>query len=126
MTCCSWARGATSDERSKTQRRPPTDYDAEPHPAAHGPLRERRDAADPRLRAASSTTAGTRATWHYTEDGYHQGACPSDEGDVELVLTSDMNLGFEGPRAIARTLIKEGETRFCALSWRRRGAAHDR
>ena len=28
-----------------------------------------------------------------------------------------MNLGFEGPRAIARTLIKEGETRFVALSW---------
>jgi GH15 family glucan-1,4-alpha-glucosidase len=28
-----------------------------------------------------------------------------------------MNLGFEGPKAIARTLIKEGETRFVALSW---------
>ena len=40
--------------------------------------------------------------------------------DVEglaLTLTSDVNLGFEGPRAIARTLIREGESRFCALSW---------
>ncbi|HEX6475465.1 MAG TPA: glycoside hydrolase family 15 protein, partial [Candidatus Limnocylindria bacterium] len=27
------------------------------------------------------------------------------------------NIGFEGPRAIARTLIKEGETRFVCLSW---------
>src|SRR6185503_8375362 len=33
------------------------------------------------------------------------------------VLTSDMNLGFEGPRAVARTLVKEGETRFCAIAW---------
>ena len=32
-------------------------------------------------------------------------------------LTTDMRLGFEGARATARTLLKEGETRFCALSW---------
>jgi GH15 family glucan-1,4-alpha-glucosidase len=36
---------------------------------------------------------------------------------MSLTLTSDMNLGFEGPKAIARTLIKEGETRYVALSW---------
>ncbi len=36
---------------------------------------------------------------------------------MALTLTSDLNLGFEGPRAIARTLIREGESRFCALSW---------
>ena len=28
-----------------------------------------------------------------------------------------MRLGFEGSTASARTLIKEGESRFCALSW---------
>jgi GH15 family glucan-1,4-alpha-glucosidase len=28
-----------------------------------------------------------------------------------------MNLGFEGPRASARTLLKEGDTMFVALSW---------
>jgi GH15 family glucan-1,4-alpha-glucosidase len=28
-----------------------------------------------------------------------------------------MRLGFEGPRALARTLLKEGDARFCALSW---------
>ena len=37
--------------------------------------------------------------------------------DLALTLTSDINLGFEGPRAIARTLIREGEARYCALSW---------
>jgi GH15 family glucan-1,4-alpha-glucosidase len=36
---------------------------------------------------------------------------------VELRLTTDLRLGFEGPRAIARTLLKEGDLRFCALSW---------
>ncbi len=41
----------------------------------------------------------------------------ADASGIELTLTSDMNLGFEGPRAIARTLIKAGESRFCALSW---------
>lgn len=45
---------------------------------------------------------------------------PGARMDVErlaLTLTSDLNLGFEGPRAIARTLVREGESRFCALSW---------
>ncbi len=40
-----------------------------------------------------------------------------DVADLALTLTSDINLGFEGPRAIARTLLREGEARFCALSW---------
>jgi alpha,alpha-trehalase len=34
-----------------------------------------------------------------------------------LRITTDMNLGFEGGRACTRTLLKEGETRFIALSW---------
>jgi GH15 family glucan-1,4-alpha-glucosidase len=66
----------------------------------------------------------TRGTWRYTEDGYQQGACTAEGSDVELVLSSDMNIGFEGPRAVARTLVKEGETRFCAVSWN--GAAAPR
>ena len=28
-----------------------------------------------------------------------------------------MNIGFEGPRATGRTLMKEGDTLFAALSW---------
>ena len=59
-----------------------------------------------------------RATWQYTDAGYHQAtAIAEDDGDTPLTLTTDMRLGFEGPRAVARTLLKEGETRFCALSW---------
>ena len=32
-------------------------------------------------------------------------------------MTSDLRLGFEGGRASARTLLKEGDIRFIALSW---------
>ncbi|HJP71871.1 MAG TPA: glycoside hydrolase family 15 protein [Candidatus Limnocylindria bacterium] len=105
-----------TDERSKTQRRPPTDYDA-----SHILLRMVRcvnGEMQLTLDCEPVFDYGREfGEWRYTEDGYRQGACTTKDGDVELVLTSDLNIGFEGPRAIARTLIKEGETRFCALSW---------
>ncbi|MDP9135137.1 MAG: glycoside hydrolase family 15 protein [Actinomycetota bacterium] len=104
------------EARSKTQRRPPTDYDA-----AHILLRMVRcvnGEMQLTLDCEPSFDYGRHpGTWRYTEDGYHQGACSADGTDVELVLSSDMNIGFEGPHASARTLIKEGETRFCALAW---------
>src|ERR671922_208241 len=37
--------------------------------------------------------------------------------EVELQLTTDMNMGFEGPRSTARTLMHEHDTLFVALSW---------
>jgi GH15 family glucan-1,4-alpha-glucosidase len=37
--------------------------------------------------------------------------------DVQLRLTTDLRLGFEGPRATARHRMKEGEQLYCALSW---------
>jgi len=53
--------------------------------------------------------------WAYAGDGYHR-AVAQDHG-MELILTTDLRIGFEGPRAVARTLLKEGDVRFCALSW---------
>jgi alpha,alpha-trehalase len=112
-----------TDERSKTQRRPPTDYDA-----SHVLLRMVRcvnGEMQLTLDCEPVFDYGREfGEWRYTEDGYQQGACTTKDGELELVLTSDLNIGFEGPRAIARTLIKEGETRFCALSWN--GAAAPR
>lgn len=61
------------------------------------------------------------AHWSYTDRGYHQcvarceGAGPREACDV--TLTTDMRLGFEGPHAVARTMLKEGDVRYCALSW---------
>jgi len=108
-----WRHG---DDRSKTQRRPPTDYDA-----SHILLRMVRcvnGEMQLTLDCEPAFDYGRHAgTWQYTEDGYRQGRCQAEGVDVDLVLTSDLNIGFEGPRAVARTLIKEGERRFAALSW---------
>jgi GH15 family glucan-1,4-alpha-glucosidase len=40
---------------------------------------------------------------------------PGDE--PQFRLTTDLNVGFEGPRAIARRRSQAGERVFCALSW---------
>jgi alpha,alpha-trehalase len=57
------------------------------------------------------------ARWSHTARGYHQAVAEADGTDVRLTLTTDMRVGFEGPRAVARTLLKEGDQRYCALSW---------
>jgi GH15 family glucan-1,4-alpha-glucosidase len=105
------------NSRSSTHRRAPTDYDA-----SHVLLRMVRCVnGEMQLTLDCEPVfdyGRAHGDWSYTEDGYRQGSCHSESSDVEVVLTSDMNIGFEGPRAVARTLIKEGETRFCALSWK--------
>jgi GH15 family glucan-1,4-alpha-glucosidase len=105
-----------TDERSRTQRRPPTDYDA-----SHVLLRMVRCVNGEMQLALDCEPVFDYGKhlgqWSYTGDGYRQVRCRGSESDVELVLTSDINLGIEGPHAVARTLIKEGETRFCALAW---------
>ncbi|MGC5016447.1 glycoside hydrolase family 15 protein [Streptosporangium sp. DT93] len=104
------------DELSHTHRRAPTDYDA-----SHVLLRT--------VRCVSGEVQITLdcepifdygrspAVWSYGERGYHQGVATAEGESLELRLTTDMRLGFEGGRATARTLLKEGDTRFCALSW---------
>jgi GH15 family glucan-1,4-alpha-glucosidase len=59
----------------------------------------------------------TPARWAYTGNGYHQGVVHGGDADPPLLLTTDLRIGFEGPRASARTLLREGDTRYCALSW---------
>jgi GH15 family glucan-1,4-alpha-glucosidase len=104
------------DELSHTHRRAPTDYDAE-----HVLLRTVRcvsGEAQVTLDCEPVFDYGRRAaTWSYGEHGYHEGIARADGIATELKLTTDMRLGFEGGRAMARTLMREGETRFCALSW---------
>ena len=101
---------------SRPHRRTPTDYEAE-----HILLRTVRcvnGAVQLVLDCEPAFDYGLhRARWQYTEHGYHQGRATADGTDLELKLTTDMRLGFEGCQGGARTLIKEGESRFCALSW---------
>jgi GH15 family glucan-1,4-alpha-glucosidase len=103
-------------DRSRTHRRTPTDYDAD-----HVLLRTVRCVNGEVQIAIDCEPAfdygKARATWDYPGDDYHAVVARSDATDLELTLTSDLNLGIEGARATARHLIKEGEQVFCALSW---------
>jgi alpha,alpha-trehalase len=106
------------DELSSTQRRTPTDYES-----AHLLLRTIRCVkgevqtvveCEPVLDYGRSMVR-----WSYTDHVYHQGEARADGDEQKLTLTTDLRLGFEGGRASARTLLKEGDTRFVALSWGR-------
>jgi GH15 family glucan-1,4-alpha-glucosidase len=103
-------------ELSHTHRRAPTDYDAD-----HVLLRTVRcvnGEVQVVLQCEPRFDYGVRsADWSYLADNYHEGVAVADGIDYRLRLTTDMRLGFEGPRALARTLLKEGDSRFCALSW---------
>jgi GH15 family glucan-1,4-alpha-glucosidase len=104
------------EELSETHRRAPTDYDA-----SHVLLRTVRcvsGEAQVALDCEPMFDYGRRPVrWAYTERGYHQGLARADGQELELMLTTDLRLGFEGGRATARTLLREGDTRFCALTW---------
>ncbi|MET0692862.1 MAG: glycoside hydrolase family 15 protein [Propionibacteriaceae bacterium] len=104
------------EERSKTHRRTPNDYDAE-----HILLRTIRCVSgevQTSMDCEPVLDYGRKhVRWEYTEHGYHQGQATSEGSDVKLTLTTDMRLGFEGGQASARTLLKEGDVRYVALSW---------
>jgi len=101
---------------ARQQRRTPTDYEAE-----HVLLRTIRcvkGEVQTVVECEPVPDYGRAAVhWEYTERLYHQGRATTERWDRELLLTTDMRLGFEGGRAAARTLLKEGDTRFIALSW---------
>ncbi len=104
------------NEISKTHKRAPTDYDAD-HVllrtvrCVNGEVQTELD-CEPRFDYGRKS-----ATWAHTDRGYYQGVARAEGIDFELTLTTDLRIGFEGGRAIARTLLKEGDTRFVALSW---------
>jgi GH15 family glucan-1,4-alpha-glucosidase len=102
------------DERSTTTRRAPTDYDAD-----HVLLRMVRcvnGQVQVRMDCMPVFDYGRLpARWEHTGPGYHEAVARGN--GIELRLTTDLNVGFEGSLATARTLLKENETRFVALSW---------
>ena len=80
---------------SRPHRRAPTDYEAE-----HVLLRTVRcvnGEVQLVLDCEPAFDYGRhRARWQYTEHGYHQGIAVADGIDLQLKLTTDMRLGFEG------------------------------
>jgi GH15 family glucan-1,4-alpha-glucosidase len=105
-------------ELSRTQRRTPTDYEAE-----HLLLRTIRcvkGEVQTVIECEPLPNYGrSMVRWSYTDHIYHQGEARADGFEQTLTLTTDLRLGFEGGRASARTLLKEGDTRYIALSWGR-------
>ncbi|WP_420751949.1 glycoside hydrolase family 15 protein [Rhodococcus sp. O3] len=108
------------DDRSRTHRRTPPDWDAE-----HVLLRT--------IRCVSGTVEfemscepafdynRESAMWEYTGKVYEEATArcrPETAGShPELRLTTDMRLGLEGREARARTRMYKGDSVFVALSW---------
>jgi alpha,alpha-trehalase len=103
-----------SHPETSSHTRPPTDYDAE-----HILLRT--------VRCVNGTVSlemscepvfdygRRRENWQRTGREYYQAAVT--DGRLTLTLSSDIRIGIEGPSARSRTLLREGDTRYCALSW---------
>jgi alpha,alpha-trehalase len=51
------------------------------------------------------------------DGGHDHEAVVTDGSGGALRLTTDLRIEFDGPRAVARTSLRAGEVRFCALSW---------
>jgi len=109
------------DHRSQSHRRAPTDYDAE-----HVLLRSVRcvnGEVQLSMQCAPVFDYGRdHPMWRYAGDDYHVAIAEADSAQPSLRLTTDLRVGFEGSRAVARTLMKENDTRFVALSWSTHGA----
>lgn len=97
-------------------RRPPTDYDAE-----HVLLRLIecvQGSVDVRLVCDPVFDYGrSRAQWEYAGEGLGEAVARCSDSDDTLRLTTDMRLGFEGSRCMARTSMRDGDRHFAALCW---------
>jgi GH15 family glucan-1,4-alpha-glucosidase len=103
-------------ERSDSHRRSPTDHDADRVllrliECVQGSV-EMKLECEPAF-----DYGGLSSDWSYDGPGYNNAVARSEGMDLELRLVSDLRLGFEGPRARARTMLHEGETAFVALGW---------
>jgi alpha,alpha-trehalase len=105
------------NEHGSSHTRPPTDYDAD-----HLVVRmiecmqgqvQVEIVCEPML-----DYGATPAKWEIVESG-EDGACAFDASDdvTAFRIYSDIRLGLEGNRAHGRHTMREGEKRFCALSW---------
>ena len=103
-------------ERSRTHTRSPTDHDAD-----HVMLRLIecvQGSVEIKLECEPAFDyGGLAADWSYPGSGYTEAVASSEGMDLELRLVSDLRLGFEGPRARARTMLNEGDVAFVALGW---------
>ncbi|GAA1632273.1 glycoside hydrolase family 15 protein [Georgenia ruanii] len=106
------------EKRAARYRRPPSDYEA-----GHCLLRTIRcvnGSVDLSVLCEPVFDYGRRRTdWQYVGAGYREAttASPGDGPAPVLRLTTDRNIGLEGPSAVIRTRLVEGDQAFVALSW---------
>src|SRR5712692_9837099 len=107
-----------SQRRSRTNRRPPTDYQAE-----HILLRTARCVVgnvELSLDCRPVFDYGsTSAKWEYAGSGYGEAIASGSETEVPLRLVTDLRVGFEGPGAHATKTLRQGERAYVALVWPR-------
>ena len=105
-----------ADQRSTTHRRSPTDSEA-----AHVLLRTLRcvnGSVEMRMECEPKPDYARKAAWWEYDGAGYRSAVGRIEGEAAaLRLTTDLRLGFEGGRAVARTRLHDGETAFVALGW---------
>jgi alpha,alpha-trehalase len=104
------------DERSRTHRRSPTDFDAE-----HCLLRIVRcvsGSVDLSMTCEPSFDYGqVEPVWSYAGASYGELVATAPDIEETLRLTTDLRPGIEGPGVHARTRMVEGDNHFVALSW---------
>jgi alpha,alpha-trehalase len=104
------------EERAHRQRRAPGDWEAE-----HVFVRTARcpqGTVELQLECEPAFEYGVVAPeWSYTGDTYHEARATGRDASVDLLLHTNLRIGFEGPRAAARTTLRKGDTAFVALSW---------
>jgi GH15 family glucan-1,4-alpha-glucosidase len=104
------------NERAHRQRRAPGDWEAE-----HVLVRTARcpqGTVELQVECEPAFEYGqVPPEWSYTGSTYHEARATGRDASVELLLHTDLRLGFEGPRAAARTTLRKGDTAFVALSW---------
>jgi GH15 family glucan-1,4-alpha-glucosidase len=105
-----------SEDRSTTHRRSPTDYDAD-----HVLLRMIRcvnGSVEMNMECEPVLDYGrARVEWSYDGPSYGQATARAEGHNLELSLTTDLRIGFEGPRARARTTMHDGDVAYVALGW---------
>ncbi len=104
------------NDRSRNYRRTPNDYTAE-----HVLLRTIRCVSGEMQTIVDCEPlfdyGNKHVRWEYSDSAYNQATCSAEGTDLTLTLTTDLRLGFEGGQASARTLLREGDVRYIALSW---------
>jgi alpha,alpha-trehalase len=103
-------------ERSESHPRSPTDHEADRVLLRMIECVE--GSAEIKLDCEPAFDYGALAVdWGYSGAGYNEAVAQSEGMDLQLRLASSLRLGFEGPRARARTMLHEGDVSFVALGW---------